>query len=159
MTSISTTKAAAYCCLLLFFNSGTALAQNNNKVVVIPLGETQSKIARSGQTFTGQLAVTYAPNSTLGLSPLSFPVPLPDSTPTPTLEYVFNTTSDNCPQIGSSSPGVMCIYGYFETNIASVTATTGEDGLNRLHGYTLGVFPTNSTLQGFLIASWAYEVP
>ncbi len=136
---------------------GNAIAQN--KVVVVPLGESESKIARTGQTLAGQIAVTYAPNSTVAVVPISFPKPLPASTGEPTLEYVFNTTSDNCPGIGSSSPGVLCVYGYFESNLLTITGNVGGDGANRLYGYSFSMVPSDPRSNGFMLASWAYRVP
>lgn len=121
--------------------------------------EYQRKSGQSGQTLTGQLSQRYVGGSGgFTVTGASYPVPLPPSTPVPTLEFT-TTTSATCPGIGQAPAGRLCIYGYNTSNVASVTTSGGFGGLNRLYGFSVDVFATTAANAGFMIASWAYQIP
>ena len=139
------------CLFLLVCSSSIA----NEKVVVIPLNSTK-KIATSGQTFTG--AIVAKDNDDYDFISISFPLPLPPATPKPKLEVQESGSSSNCPGIGQSTAGYMCIYVYDSFNFSYIYETTGSSGSNRLHGAIYGV-KFESTSGGRIYASWAYTIP
>ena len=135
----------------------SAFAQQT-KVVVIPLSSSQ-KVAKAGQTFAGNVSGDKDAGGTLySYVSLSFPFPLPAGTATPILECL-TATSANCPGIGQASPGYLCVYQTADSNLNRCFELSGANGDNKLYGYTLGLQFTNTTAFGYLIGSWAYQVP
>ena len=106
-------KTIVFSTLVFAFVAVTAFAQQN-KVVVVPLSSSQ-KVAKSGQTFSGQLTSMQegGGTATYSLSGGSYPFPLPAGTPAPTLEVTLSTTpTANCPGFGQAASGILCIYIY-----------------------------------------------
>lgn len=118
------------------------------------------RVAASGQVLTGQLSARYVANSGgFVVAGASYPVPLPNGTAAPTLEYVAGVTpTATCPGVGQSTAGRLCVYGYNLSNVTSVTTSGGFNADNSLHGFSLDVF-FNAASAGYILASWAYQVP
>lgn len=151
-------KIVVFCILAIAFSVVSAFAQN--KVVVVPLSSPQ-KVARSGQTFTGQLALQQEGGGTAGFGVVgaSYPFPLPEGTATPALEVTPSTTpTANCPGYGEAASGVLCIYTYNTSNFDNALTSGGFSGDNKLYGFSIDVF-FNNTNSGWFLASWAYTVP
>lgn len=151
-------KIVVLCILAMVFGAVSAFAQN--KVVVVPLSSSQ-KVAKSGQTFTGQLALMQEGGGTaaFGVVGASYPFPLPAGTATPTLEVTPSSTpTANCPGYGQAASGVLCIYTYNVLNFSFASTSGGFSGNNKLYGFSLDVF-FNDTNYGWFLASWAYTVP
>ncbi len=150
-------RIISLCVFLCAFIAFSAFAQQN-KVVVVPLFSSQ-KVAKSGETFAGQLNYHQqgGGTSTFGVAGASFPKPLPAGTARPTLE-VLTTTSANCPGIGQAASGYLCVYTYNTSNFNRLTYGGSSTGENRLYGFSFDVWFDNVN-QGWVMSSWAYTVP
>lgn len=117
--------------------------------------------ARPGDTLSGQIAERFYPNPEgFSLAAGSFPRPLPASVGAPELRFLINgQTSAECPGIGESSPGLLCVYGYNQENIQILELSADAGNEHRRYGFELDIFMSESGQGGWLIASWAYEVP
>ncbi len=151
-------KIISLCVFLCAFAVAPVYAQEH-KVVVVPLNSSQ-KIARSGETFAGQLSYYHQAGSTssFGVAGASFPKPLPIGTEIPILEGLVSTSA-NCPGIGQAKPGYLCVYTYHTNNFDFLSYSGGSTGENRLYGFSLDIFFTSSSSQGWVLSSWAYTVP
>jgi hypothetical protein len=124
-----------------------------------------NELAQTGDVMTGEVSARYVPHSPnpFWLVAGSFPSRLANNTPTPILEFIdrdagapFTTT---CPGFGRAASGRLCIYAYNNSNLANVNLSGTSDGPNRLFGFSLDLGATDTTIPGWIIASWAYKVP
>ena len=133
-------------------------AASSERLAGVNAGEFVQKTARAGEVLTGQLSAHYPANGGFFLVGDSYRSALPPGVPTPTLAYTTTTTSQ-CPGIGKTSSGILCVYGYNNNNVNSVATSGNFGGENKRFGFSLDVFPTTTALSGYFIASWAYQVP
>jgi hypothetical protein len=135
-----------------------ATATNASQLGGLGVGSFQRKTAQSGDVLAGQLSLKYIANSGFAVAGAGYPVPLPAGVATPTVAWATSTTVQ-CPGIGQSTAGVLCVYDYASQNINSVNSSTGSGGENKRFGFSADVFPVTASDPGQLIASWAYQVP
>jgi hypothetical protein len=135
-------------------------ATNSANLGGAPAASYMQTVAKSGQVLTGQLSVKYVANDPSGFTVTggSYPVALPAGVATPTLVWTTSTTPD-CPGQGQAAAGTLCVYEYNSTNVSSISYSGNFNGSNKRFGFSVDVFPTNTTLGGYLIATWAYKVP
>ena len=116
--------------------------------------------ARSGDVYSGELSLWLAAAEAGAITGDTFPRPLPATVATPTVDYRPVATADaSCPGIGTAAvAGVICIYAYQSTNVASVIASGGAAGTNRRYGFSVDVARSGGS-SGYLLANWAYKVP
>jgi hypothetical protein len=118
------------------------------------------KVAESGETLTGEVGVRFAANQGFDIVSGSYQSRLPDGTPAPTLDIVAGAPTAQCPGIGQSTSGRLCVYVYNSLNFnANFEVLVGPGGQNRLYGWSMEVEITNDASAGFMAASWAYRVP
>ena len=117
-------------------------------------------VAQSGQVFSGHLSAVRGANTSFSLVHGSYPVPLPVAVAAPVLEYrAGGTPSDTCPGIGQAASGRLCIYAFNTSNTSSVSFGGGNTAASRRFGFSLDVFATTASSEGYIIANWAYRVP
>ena len=124
-----------------------------------------NEVAQRGDVMTGTVSARYVPHSpnSFWLVADSFPSRLAKNTPTPIDEFIdrsggapFTTT---CPGFGRAASGHLCIYAYNNENLANANLSGSSSEPNRYFGFSLDLGPTDSTIPGWMIASWAYKVP
>jgi hypothetical protein len=121
-----------------------------------------NKVAESGETLTGEVGARFAENQGFDIVSGSYRSRLPDGTPTPTLDIVAaGAPTAQCPGIGQSTSGRLCVYVYNSANFNSAfeVLVGGAGGQNRLYGWSMEVEITSDASPGFMAASWAYTVP
>lgn len=140
-----------------------AHAEDSSKLGGVSASAYLQKTAQPGQILTGQLSVKYVGESSFTITGASYPVPLAESVAAPTVEYTTSATT-NCPAIGKvATAGVICVFGYNEVNILSVSRSGGPGGgapgANAFSGFSVDVMPAEPKTSGYLLATWTYEVP
>lgn len=120
------------------------------------------RVAESGDTMTGEVATRFAAGQTFDMVSDSWPSRLPNGTPTPTLDIVDGSgPTAECPGIGQAPPGRLCVYVYNHQNFDPSWQVFGggATAATREHGFTFEVEITSDASPGYMIASWAYQVP
>jgi hypothetical protein len=133
-------------------------ADNSARLGGVEASAFVQRLAQPGEVLTGQISERYAPNDGFLVVNGSYRSPLPPATPTPTLVYTESSTPQ-CPEMGKASPGVLCVYGYNVDNVDSVGTSGQFTEENRRYGFSLDVEPVTSASEGYILASWAYQVP
>jgi hypothetical protein len=135
-------------------------ANNASNLGGAPAGDYLMKTAQSGQTLSGQVASTKAPDAQWMLAGSSYPVPLPEGVPEPVFEYlVGDSVSDTCPGIGQSTSGRLCIYVFNSDNVDHDQVNLSGNDPNRRYGFSLDVFASEFADPSYILANWAYQVP
>jgi hypothetical protein len=120
------------------------------------------KVAQSGETLTGEVAVRFPANTGFDIVSGSYGSRLPEGTPTPTLDILSSSSpTASCPGIGQSTSGRLCVYVYNSSNFnqSYEFLVGGSSGSNRLYGWSMEVEISSDASAGFMAASWAYMVP
>jgi hypothetical protein len=133
-------------------------ASNSDKLGGVNAAKFVQQTAQPGEVLTGQISVVYEGSGTFFLGGGSYRSPLPEGVATPTLVYTTTTTAQ-CGGVGQAAAGVLCVYGYNTSNVASVSTSGGFSGPNKRYGFSLDIFPTAPASDGYFLASWAYQVP
>jgi hypothetical protein len=119
------------------------------------------KVAESGETLTGEVGTRFAAGQTFDIVSGSYGSRLPDGTPAPTLDIVSGAPTTQCPGVGQSTSGRLCVYVYNSSNFnpAWEVLVGGSGGPSRFYGWSMEVEITSDASPGFMAASWAYQVP
>lgn len=135
-------------------------AANSGKLGGVAASGFRRTVAQSGETLAGAFSVRYPANAAFVVASDSFPVPLPEGTAVPTYHYVAGTSDGTCPGIGQAPAGVLCLYGYnpFNLHFTNVSGGAGDDPQYR-YGWSFDANADNAAAAGFIIGSWAYQVP
>jgi hypothetical protein len=119
------------------------------------------QVAQSGETLTGQISEHYAPGEEFWLAGGSYRSPLPASAPVPNLVFLEEgeTSAPGCPGLGKANAGFLCVYGYNTNNLETVGESGNFHDPNYHYGFSLDLIPDVLGEEGYLIATWAYQVP
>jgi hypothetical protein len=135
-------------------------AANSDKLGGIAASGYRRTLAQSGETLAGAFSVRYPANAGFVVAADSFPVALPEGTPAPTYHYVAGARDGTCPGAGQAPAGVLCLYGYNTSNLhfSNVSGSAGSEPQRRF-GWSFDANADTAASAGYIIGSWAYQLP